>query len=385
MKPLVAGDAVENISALTSLRFFAALAVVLCHYQEFLPLPKSLVWIGKIVGQGGLAVSFFFLLSGFILFWRYHSWFQNRVSSQQYWTFARARGARIYPVYIVSLLMLFPLVAAPLEASTTQTTSALAIAVNFLLLHAFVPQWTSLRWNPPAWSLGCEFFFYALFPLISVLLQTQSRHRLLLLGAVCVGFLQSVPGMIYMHIYHQAPAFLTTLYFHPFCRLWEFFVGCLCGAAYLRNYKLSSNVSWLHHLHAASARNAILAASLTAIVALILLPFHSGVVGQIVNLWRPIMLILLLATTILCVSFGPTFLSPLLNQPWLLLLGESSYSLYITHWFGIQLLLRWQHFMGDQSVLAPLTGIVLTILSSIILYRWIETPARRVLRGSVVL
>ena len=92
-----------QLPALTSLRFIAAFAVLLLHYRDLLgPLPDG-VFRAIVGGQYG--VTFFFILSGFILTYRYHDWFAGGVTDGRYWRFQRYRIARIYPVYILGLLL----------------------------------------------------------------------------------------------------------------------------------------------------------------------------------------------------------------------------------------------------------------------------------------
>src|SRR5436853_2943009 len=92
-----------ELQSLTSLRFFAAFAVLVLHYRDrFGPLPD---WVMKGVIGGQYGVTFFFVLSGFILTYRYADWFEGGVTESRYWLFQRFRFARIYPVYVVGLLL----------------------------------------------------------------------------------------------------------------------------------------------------------------------------------------------------------------------------------------------------------------------------------------
>ena len=63
-----AHPAVQHLEALTSLRFLAALYVLLYHYTG---IPGS-VFEGQVARLGYTGVSFFFVLSGFILAHNYH-------------------------------------------------------------------------------------------------------------------------------------------------------------------------------------------------------------------------------------------------------------------------------------------------------------------------
>ena len=84
---------------------------------------------------------------------------------------------------------------------------------------------------------------------------------------------------------------------------------------------------------------------------------------------------------ILALASGPTFLSRLLEQPGLVLLGEASYALYIVHWAG-QTFLR-MGLLGAYGTPLVHAGFLLgTVGVSLLCYRYVEVPWRRRLRGA---
>jgi peptidoglycan/LPS O-acetylase OafA/YrhL len=87
---------------LTGLRFFAALYVVLFHQETTFAaghhFSKPLL---TFLGHGYLAVSLFFVLSGFVLTYNY----ADRWSETRFSKFLLSRFARIYPVYALTLLL----------------------------------------------------------------------------------------------------------------------------------------------------------------------------------------------------------------------------------------------------------------------------------------
>ena len=93
----------DYLPALTSLRFVAAFAVLVLHYRDLLgPLPA---WLLRGIVGGQYGVTFFFILSGFILTYRYNDWFAGGVTDARFWRFQRYRVARIYPIYVLGLLL----------------------------------------------------------------------------------------------------------------------------------------------------------------------------------------------------------------------------------------------------------------------------------------
>ncbi|MGY1779784.1 acyltransferase family protein [Geodermatophilus sp. SYSU D01036] len=138
----------SRLPRLTSLRAFAALAVFLFH------VGRDVGWApaAKIFSQSYIGVGFFFVLSGFVLAWTAR---EGTAARTFYWR----RFARIYPVYLLTLLA----AAAYLGVTGHPNLAALLLAI------VLVQAWTdsiplAFSVNGPAWSLSCEAAFYAAFP-----------------------------------------------------------------------------------------------------------------------------------------------------------------------------------------------------------------------------
>ena len=89
------------LPALTSLRFFAALHVLLFHMYAMQIMTGS-GFYRSLASVGYVGVSFFFVLSGFILVYTYAG---RETTPVKFW---QARFARIYPAYLFSLVVTFP-------------------------------------------------------------------------------------------------------------------------------------------------------------------------------------------------------------------------------------------------------------------------------------
>ena len=90
-----------RLPGLTSLRFFAAFLVVLFHLQS-MQITLGPAWFRELSSIGYVGVSFFFVLSGFILVYTCQG---KSVNVMKFW---RTRFARIYPAYVFSLLLMAP-------------------------------------------------------------------------------------------------------------------------------------------------------------------------------------------------------------------------------------------------------------------------------------
>ena len=174
MKPSTA-----YISNLTPLRGFAALIVVIFHFEAL---------IGKFVNEnnsmfinkGYMMVDLFFVMSGFIIFHVYRSNFRNSITGQSFRKFLIARFARIYPLHFIMLLicvlLIFVLGANPI-------LNPAAIPTHIFLLQSFgIHKIFTL--NVPSWSISAEWWAYMVFPVIIFCLY----KRKWLTVAFCIGF-----------------------------------------------------------------------------------------------------------------------------------------------------------------------------------------------------
>ena len=159
------------IKPLTSLRFLFALMVFCSHLQFFdyaeYPTFKEIQYY--VTGEGFLGVSFFFILSGFILSLNYDDRLLSRqVTFREFWV---ARIARVYPLHLATLLIALAMVIEGTEQWKDFFADPAASTVTFLsnasLIHAFIPvPEYFFSYNVPSWSISDEMFFYFAFPFI---------------------------------------------------------------------------------------------------------------------------------------------------------------------------------------------------------------------------
>ena len=146
----------REIKPLTSLRGIAAMGVVFYHFRPLYDRSFSIEPHTLIISRGYLWVDFFFLLSGFVLCHVYAEDFIRR--RVRYREFLGKRIARIYPLHLVTLLVL-------LIPFFGVSGTRVSFATNLLLLHAWGPD-SQLTWNYPSWSISAEWAAYLAFPAI---------------------------------------------------------------------------------------------------------------------------------------------------------------------------------------------------------------------------
>ena len=180
----------SRLPALTGLRAFAACNLVFFHFSN----PKWFGIFAPIVDNGYTAVSFFLLLSGFILSYNYSERAQRgELSHRKFWI---ARLSRLYPIYLVALVISYGMLRDEFHVRT-HAQFAQGVVLTPLLLQGWLPNLATF-WNTPAWTMSTEAFFYLLFPFVAVMPRPRSWSKLLgVLALLWVAGL-TLP-LLYMH------------------------------------------------------------------------------------------------------------------------------------------------------------------------------------------
>jgi len=357
-----------ELLALTSIRFFAAIEVVLQHTLFELggdaaqAIPAV---VTPLLTGGGLAVSFFFVLSGFILTYTYcDGEHQMKTTPGKFW---RARFARIYPLYFLGFLMDGPRVLVFFLGPNGMFASAIAkigvAGVAYLsLLQAWHPRVTN-TWNTPGWTLSVEAFFYALFPL---LLRITSRwpFRRLFGAALALWAVPILAQAILFHFQATGVTSANSLTFwrsFPPLRLPEFVLGVATGRLFL-----STRIE--------SRWNGLGALAVALLLALAIAGRALPVFLANAPLGGP-----LFALAILAFASGAIPTPNWLNAAGLVLLGRASYAVYILHQPFKQVFLMLAHLARfDAPSPALLVAYLVSLqLVCIGLFLWFEDPMRR--------
>lgn len=175
---------IQNIPALTGLRAYAAIWVMLLHLQHGIGVRGELSF-GPLIDRGGWAVDIFFVLSGFILSLLYAGRFEAQVRPREWASYLAARFARIYPLHLFALLLLAGYYFSLRIVDDTPLPAGFS-EKNFLLNLTLLHGWgfaDRLSWNYPSWSIGTEWFAYlVMLPLLARSLRRAPPAAALLLG-----------------------------------------------------------------------------------------------------------------------------------------------------------------------------------------------------------
>ncbi len=224
----------KEILSLTTLRFVGAFYVFLFHINMRWPLADITSIAGRILVHGAIGMSLFFVLSGFVLAYRFNDGIENIYS------YAFMRFSRIYPVYLIAAISTLPWLIStfsnlPAAPGYLVGRYAYIIFANILLVQAWMPQLFSY-WNDSAsWSISVEAFFYALFPFVLEPMRKLSNRSLYITIAIFL-LATSLPGISYF-LFPNPPE-TTIFYAIPIFRLAEFLCGLACGLLYSRGIRI---------------------------------------------------------------------------------------------------------------------------------------------------
>lgn len=192
-----------SIPAFDGFRGYLAVWVLLSHVTQFVDGPRGLI------DRGGIAVDLFMFVSGFLMYWNV----QNRVDREpaNQWAtwgkFAARRFFRIAPLYYcaLALALCFDDVwkdalrnihltqsghfVRPFESCDRSVAVNVFSHLTFIFgLHPCYAASTVI----PDWSLSLEMQFYALFPLLFLLLSRLPSWILMLVAALTAGIFGSL-------------------------------------------------------------------------------------------------------------------------------------------------------------------------------------------------
>lgn len=301
-------------------------------------------------------VGLFFALSGFVIA---HSYAERlRARPRDVGRYLLLRLGRVYPAYLVALIAWIPFGVGSGQGR------------HSLVAHALMSQsWSTERsivfgWNPVAWSISTEFFFYLAFPLVAILtIRTLRRQHVV---AATWLFLWIFYTAVYLIRFGSIGAIDYWIYVFPPFRFIEFMLGVLAWRLYsLRRGPLPRTVGPL-------AAGALAGA-------LLLLPGPSISGGL-----YPLVFVPLFSLTLYWLSSEPSIVQRALDRRWMERLGDASYSLYLLHLLGIWLALRglggWESGTVAASVVFTTVAVGLSTVLALLSYRIVEAPFRTATR-----
>lgn len=340
----------QRIYFLDSLRGIAAIMVVFYHFIGW-HYPNSLKFhLFSFVFNGSDAVSFFFVLSGLVL----SLGLFKSIDKLNIWNYTYRRILRLYPAYVLIVLANFLYWnRAALDISVLKELfyiNSQNIWQELLLLRA------NHKFYVPGWTLEVEMALSLLMPLIIIVAKFNIKYLYFLLLMPFV-----ISGHISNFIFHFTLGTIIA-YHYEFIRAYDF----KASKWYKYRYLIFLTVFFFYsirHIERMSAFG----------------PFYYKLMEYLrIDLFHYTGLA---SAAILIIVINDQRIQNALHNKLFKFLGEISYSVYLTHWlFVVYIMDNWTYFLSFFPsfyvgfITLLFVCIASTILSSYLLYRFVELP-----------
>jgi exopolysaccharide production protein ExoZ len=342
--------AAKQLDSVQVLRGIAAVAVVFYHsfYNFTIKLPLDInlpaplpISTSNLVGIGAAGVDVFFVLSGFLMVYISRPYIQRRRSIAD---FLAHRIIRIWPLY--ALITVFLCLVTRIRAGP----NAFDFQPQRLASIFFVPSFNAAGdVSPilgPGWTLYYEAMFYVTFAIVLLFARQHILRGLAVALAVLYIIGQALPSTSPVH------SLLTD------CVMFEFLIGAVVGTiATESSLPFSRPMYWIG-------------------AGLILLALFGGPTrGPASRFFEQ-------GTAAALIFVGVLHTQDRVRWPrWLLLLGDASYSIYLTHilviyYVALPGVRRISHIWAPTGSIeaAAIATILLSIGVGVICFRFVEAP-----------
>jgi peptidoglycan/LPS O-acetylase OafA/YrhL len=362
----------DYIAQLTGIRIFLTLMVVVSDMVLWADVDPGFVqntdWFFlKIFASAPIRVDVFFMLTGFLLFYIYKKEFSDTISFNSYVKFIIIRLARIYPVHLLMLFVIFCFYLLPIwefvnHFSTQRITADGNWLLNILLLNSWGLGDHLASWNGPSWSISIEFLNYLVFPIFVLLIIQLKKlwHNIALLFGILL-FYEYLQFTVIQEIgaYNGAPAMVRGL------------TGMALGMVLAQIY-ISGRLShrWLWDY---------LTVCLLCVMGIIMS------LKTLYNVPNDYLFYIPLPFLVMAIASSQSFIKRIFSLPFLVYLGNLSFGVYMLH----QPVCRLFYFLfhdyytslrienNSTFIIINLIVILITmIVFSAIIHKYIETPLR---------
>lgn len=353
--------------------------IVISHMQGVMGVPADFMQPFNFCQ----AVSFFFVLSGFVLKWAY-----PEIGSRKTRAFLLARLGRIWPAHLLATALVLILLTSD-QRPYSWSSSWWMLPSNILMIHAWIPyRACAYHYNTVSWSVSTEVFFYLSFPLLVHRWSQTWWLKLLLAAGLTVGMIvlcNVVPVSDGAEALEHGVSAHTLIYNHPLTRLFEFVLG-MAMASLFRFLRPWFAPGWL----------AATAMELGVLGGGIVVMYYSGRMASGFQAMFPaagVPSVLWLFAGGLCAPFFGLLLvvmalrrgllSWLLARPVFVFLGEISYSVYLLHHVLLMYCLHHRELLGWMPPWLQLVIFLsVMLLISCLTWRYVEMPCRSWFRAS---
>jgi peptidoglycan/LPS O-acetylase OafA/YrhL len=347
------------LPALTGIRTLLAIFIILFHFT-----PPHLGLLYPFIDNGYVFVGVFFLISGYVLTYNYADRGRN-LNKREFWL---ARFSRLYPVYLLVLIISVTMLQDEWHARSHAEFWQGIILTPFVL-QGWSPS-VATFWNTVAWTLTSECVLYAAFPWLIRFPWPKKPLRLVAL-LITLWIIGLIPHSLYLYLNpdhivgpvdrYSSTQFIRFLKYTPLPYVCTFLTGVTLG-----KLQLALTLTPRQRLILSSISLAVICFFFYVLVS------HTPYLLMHGGLLTPVF-----AAFVLGLS-GPHPISAVFSWRPLLLIGESSYCLYLLH-FNVFQLLHTHHVPERLHLVAldPWLSYAILILLALAVFHFVEIPVRR--------
>ena len=317
------------VPALTGVRAMAAYLVFISHYRDIFDGSLPLL-LQRFFGEFHIGVSIFFVLSGFLITFRYYNKFTS-LSREWFLQYLKNRVARIYPMYALLTIAAFvyyfitkdPIVVG--GAKNADVNPIVLLVLNITFIRGFFYQF----WDTgiaQGWSLTVEECFYFSAPIIFLI---AKRYGKFYIQPVVITLFAVTMTFIFSHVnwYGFFGNFPFVMVFTFFGRCFEFFVGIQLAKIVLKKgFQRSTKIPFTYG-------GFILIFVCVLIMATQPVPkgWGAGLESPVGIITNNYFLCIAVALFFYGILTETTLFKKFLQLPFIELLGKSSYIFYLIH------------------------------------------------------
>ena len=354
------------MKSLQSLRFIFAMMIFFHH------VPGE-TGIGIFSAGGSCAVSFFFILSGFILAMVYGDKVLNE--DFDYSKFLVKRLSKVYPIHLLCLV-----VWGIFNVSYIDMNRICRLLPNVLLIQSWIPDiGLYFSGNALSWFMSDMIFFYMIFPYVILAFFSSKgyghvkndigqKKAVLNFGDI------NVPLMVFfLFLYGGVFYFINKdmihpiLYINPFFRMYDFIVGIVVYTL----YKSISDIMGNKIMHASFVLKSIIEL-VTIGVLFVQILFYDNVpdrIGFVCYWWIALSMLILIMS--LFDTYGGEVITVLMKNKFFVWMGNLSFCLYMIHILVINI---FNNILECELVYRAFISLSATILLAALLHYWFEKP-----------
>jgi peptidoglycan/LPS O-acetylase OafA/YrhL len=346
-----------SFPALTGVRIVAAHMVYLHHFNPFYQ-DRFGSALHYFFDSFHIGVTIFFVLSGFLITYRYYD-----LKEFKFFPYIQNRFARIYPMYF--LLTTFTFIFGYFFTNTSGSLKSYFLNITFLRGFFDDLKFTGI---PQGWTLTVEESFYFLAPFLFVLIKFRKKFLIL----IPIFFL--VLGFVFVHIFKNIDLYgffgnvNFVLGYTFFGRITEFFIGIFLALIITKKIQFKISFKFFTYIGVFGIVGSAYLLSLLESV-----PQTEIILCQKYILNGLLLPISGIAPLFYGLIYEKTLLSKLLSSKIVVILGKSSYVFYLIH-------------LGFfRSVLNVISGNYIFLFLSlnsiaVVLYFYVEKPLNHYFR-----